>query len=136
MKKLAMYTNFIVKCLEKEVSTAKQRSAGYLKVDLAEIELLLSEVNSTNEFSPDSYHEEHFCIRCFKPTTVSRSEQYVVKTHSIDVEVKCLDCVIDTLKDDQQELEQTREVNWFLKEYDLEEDFEAFRNELSHREHG
>ena len=97
---------------------------------------MLSEVNNTNDVSAEDNSEEHFCIRCVKPTLVTRSEQYVVKPHSINVEVKCLDCVIDTLKDDKQELEQTRDVNWFLKEHDLEEEFEAFRTELSHREQG
>lgn len=136
MKKLAMYTNFLVKSLEKEVAAAKCRNAGYLNVDVAELEILLSEVNSKNEVSAEGDTEDHFCIHCAKPTTVTRSEQYVIKTHSVDVEVKCLDCLIDTLKTDQHELEQTRDVNWFLKEHDLEEDFEAFRTELSHREHG
>lgn len=136
MKKLAMYTNFLVKSLAQEVSAAKRRNAGYLNVDVAELEILLSEVNSKNDVSTEGDTEEHFCINCAKPTAVTRTEQYVIKTHSVDVEVKCLDCLIDTLKSDQHELEQTRDVNWFLKEHELEEEFEAFRTELSHREHG
>lgn len=133
MKKIDMYTNFLIKCLEKEISTAKQNNADYLKIDIKELEILLSEVNSMNEFSAEEKEEVHFCICCAKPTLVTRSEQYVIKPHSIQVEVKCLDCVIDTLKGDQCELEQTIDVNWFLKEHDLEEEFEAFRIELSHR---
>lgn len=131
-----MYTNFLVKSLAQEVSAAKRRRAGYLNVDVAELEILLSEVNSTNDVSAEENVEDHFCIRCAKATTVTRPEQYVIKTHSVDVEVKCLDCLIDTLKNDQHELEQTRDVNWFLKEHDLEEEFEAFRTELSQREQG
>jgi len=134
MRKLTLYSNFLIKCLEKDISTAKRKSASYIQVDIEELELLLSEIRKSNEFSSDENEISHFCICCAKPTLVSRSEQYVVKPHSIYVEIKCLDCVIDTLKGDQRELEQTRDVNWFLKEHNLEEEFEAFRVELSHRE--
>ncbi|WP_281864946.1 hypothetical protein [Planomicrobium okeanokoites] len=133
MKKLSMYTSFLVKSLDKEVLKAKKTSAGYLKVDLEEMEYLLSELKHSASPSAESNAEEHFCISCTKPTEITRSDQYVIKPNSITVEIKCLDCVIDTLKGDQAELEQIRSVNWFLKEHDLEEDFEAFQIELDRR---
>lgn len=136
MKNYSMYTSFVIASLEKEVATMKQRKSGYLKVDVGEMELLLSEIKEKNLRSISGSHEEYFCNTCTKSTVISRVEQYVIKPLDGAMEIRCLNCLIDTLKNDQYELEQLQAINWFLREHNLEEDFEAFRNELSYRENG
>ncbi len=134
MTKLSIYSTFLTKALEKEVSNAKQLKKPYLSVDVEELELLLNEVRMAKQTPQEQVEEEHPCNSCGSLTYVTRSEQYVIKPYSTTVEVKCLNCLIDTLKSDQQELEQLKAINWFLKEHDLEEDFDVFLKELSHRE--
>lgn len=134
MNNLNCYQSFLIKALEKEIKTATQQNQSYLFMDIGELKFLLNNVISKSELSSSETDEEHTCISCGLLTTVTRAEQYIIKQHSSTIEVKCLNCLIDTLKMDQRELEQLKAVNWFLNDHDLEEDFNKFLKELNHRD--
>ncbi|MGB6409292.1 MAG: hypothetical protein WBF39_17585 [Planococcus donghaensis] len=126
---------FLTNALEKEVAEAKLLKKAYLSVDVDELELLLSEIQFAKQIQHlEQTEEEYPCNSCGLPTRITRSEQYTIKPCSDSLKVKCLNCLIDTLKSDQQELEQLKAINWFLKEHNLEEDFDVFLKELSYRE--
>lgn len=123
------------KCLRKRSCRGKAAEKTYLSIDVEELELLLSEMRFAELTQRlEQTEEEYPCNSCGLLTRITRSEQYVIKPYSENLEVKCLNCLIDTLKSDQQELEQLKAINWFLKEHNLEEDFDVFLKELSHRE--
>ena len=134
MKNSAHYQSFLIKALEKEIGIATQQKESYLLMDIGELIFLLKNVKSGINLSATDATEECTCISCGLLTTVTRAEQYIVKQHSSTIEVKCLNCLIDTLKMDQRELEQLKAVNWFLNDHDLEEDFNEFLKELNHRD--
>lgn len=87
--------------------------------------------NSTNEhFLTNAYYSESEvgnCYICKRETKLTRSEQLCM----IDDEkqMKCLDCLVTQYKDTNEEIQQLMEYRLFVKEKNLEEQFEYFSQE-------
>lgn len=125
------YKEYLQQTLYKEAVQKAANGKGTVDVDPAELILILE---GTAESQSISYDDEIcLCKTCSQETTVTRQEQYVFNSESTTLEVKCLNCLIDTLSKDQRELQQISAVQWFLKDQGLEEDFELFYEELKSR---
>ena len=89
MKKLSLYSMFLTNALEKEVAEAKQLKKTYLSIDVEELELLLSEMRFAELTQRlEQTEEEYPCNSCGLLTRITRSEQYVIKPYSENLEVK------------------------------------------------
>lgn len=71
--------------------------------------------------------EEVVCCDCNKPTTFTRSEQYRLVDNQ--VRFKCLDCLVTQYSETNSEMAQLMQYSLFVRENDLEEQFEYFCQE-------
>lgn len=71
--------------------------------------------------------KQRTCYICAKNTNVTRSEQSCIVEEQ--VKYKCLDCLVSQLKDISTENRQLMEYRLFVKENQLEEQFEYFCEE-------
>lgn len=96
-----------------------------------QIKFVIQEIvsKSTNEqFLANSYQPKVSCgYICKRETNLTLSEQVCM----IDDEeqVKCLNCLLEQYKDMNQEIQQLMEYRLFVKEKNLEEQFEYFSQE-------
>lgn len=123
------YVAFLIQSIEKEAEAKGLKSTDDLQVQWGELKLILSQFKKEDMLF-DSFEDAMLCCSCGKSTKVTRAEQFVVKLDSPDISAKCLDCLINILKMDQTELQQIKAYQWFLKEQNLEDDFESFVSEV------
>lgn len=119
------YLSYIIQCIEKEAQAKRLGLTDDFVLDWGELQLLLTHAKKGKllAFNQD---ETYNCSLCGVETPLVREEQYIVKPDSNVIEAKCLHCLIDTLKEDQSELQQITALHWFLKENNLEEEFDLF----------
>lgn len=125
------YAAFLVQCIELEAKAKSLRDSDMFSVQWAELKLILSLFNYREHLSPEE--ETMNCCVCKKETQVTRAEQFVVKLESPDIEARCMNCLVDALKQDQDELQQIQAYKWFLKDQNLEDEFEHFINEVKNQ---
>lgn len=125
------YAAFLVQCIEIEGKAKSLRDSDVLPIQWSELKLILSQFNSSETHLEED--ETMNCCVCKKETQVTRAEQFIVKLESSDIEAKCMDCLVDALKKDQDELRQIQAYKWFLKDQNLEDEFEHFISEVKNQ---
>lgn len=125
------YAAFLVQCIELEGKAKSLRDSDIFSIQWAELKLILSQLNNSEILSQEA--ETMNCCVCGKETNVTRVEQFIVKLESADIEAKCMDCLVDALKKDQDELQQIQAYKWFLKDQNLEDEFEQFISEVKNQ---
>lgn len=141
MENVKEYTEFLIQSIEKEAEEKRLQDNDNYTIQWAEMKLLLSQLKNGYVHAPATTNDENevfekkmVCCTCGTETSVTRIEQFIIKPDTEVVLAKCINCLIDTLKGDQAEFQQTRAYLWFLKEHNLEEDFEAFMQEVGNRQ--
>lgn len=103
----------------------------YHETQDAQLKFVIQEIvsKSTNEqfLTTANQLEVSSCYICKKVTKVTRSEQICMIGD--EEKMKCLDCLVTQYKDTNQEMQQIMEYRLFVRENNLEEQFEYFSQE-------